>query len=550
MRPLRCLLILLIVLLPAGPFATTFPVTKTADTNDGTCDPDCSLREAIDAANTNPGADDVPVPAGNYLLNLGQLVVSDDVAITGTGQASTIIDGKASNRVFEIQSEVVADISGVTIQNGFTYSTGGGIYNKGGDLTLTSSTVSGNYGYFDGGISSWGYLTLIDSAVSENTSSMYGAGGIGNSGDLTLTNSTVSGNSTYGYGGGIYTGGNDLTLTNSTVSGNTAGTGGGGIFIRWGYLTLTSSAVSGNTGGGIRNVGGFATLTSSTVSGNTGLHGGGIFNWGGYLTLTNSTVSGNDARTGGGIRNRGRGTTTILTNTTVNENTAEKDGGGIRISGGYLTLTNSTVSGNVAYNEGGGIHMTAHLFYDSTVTVTNSTVSGNTAGVRGGGIANVGRFSPTPHGATFAFTNSTVSGNIASSYGGGIHNSSPWISQTTLTNMIVADNSAPTDANCNGDDATSLGYNLADDASCGFFATGDLVVADAMLGPLADNGGPTETHDLLPGSPAIDAGSADCPPPATDQRGVARPQGAACDIGAVEFVPEPHHAATLIAGAA
>jgi CSLREA domain-containing protein len=59
MRPLRCLLILLIVLLPAGPFATTFPVTKTDDTNDGTCDPECSLREAIDAANTNPGADDV-----------------------------------------------------------------------------------------------------------------------------------------------------------------------------------------------------------------------------------------------------------------------------------------------------------------------------------------------------------------------------------------------------------------------------------------------------------------------------------------------------------
>ncbi len=116
--------------------------------------------------------------------------------------------------------------------------------------------------------------------------------------------------------------------------------------------------------------------------------------------------------------------------------------------------------------------------------------------------------------------------------------------------MIVADNSAPTDANCNGDDATSLGYNLADDASCGFFATGDLVVADAMLGPLADKGGPTDTHDLLPGSPAIDAGSPACPPPATDQRGVARPQGAACDIGAVEFVPEPHQAATMVAGAA
>jgi hypothetical protein len=93
-----------------------------------------------------------------------------------------------------------------------------------------------------------------------------------------------------------------------------------------------------------------------------------------------------------------------------------------------------------------------------------------------------------------------------------------------------------------------LGYNLADDDSCGFTAPGDLVVADAMLGPLQDNGGPTETHDLLAGSPAIDAGSVDCPPPATDQRGAARPQGAACDIGAVEYVPEPRGSVTLVAG--
>ncbi len=114
MRPLRCLLILLIVLLPAGPFATTFPVTKTADTN-GNCTPgNCSLREAIDAANTNPGADDVPVPAGTYLLTLGQLVVSDDVSIAGAGQASTIIDGNATGRVFYIESiSGVVDISDV-----------------------------------------------------------------------------------------------------------------------------------------------------------------------------------------------------------------------------------------------------------------------------------------------------------------------------------------------------------------------------------------------------------------------------------------------------
>ena len=112
-------LFLVLVFLPANSFATTFPVTKTEDTNDGVCDPDCSLREAVDASNTNPGADDVSVPAGTYLLTLGQLVVSDEVSVAGVGQADTIIDGNASGRVFDIQATSgVVEIAGVTIQNG------------------------------------------------------------------------------------------------------------------------------------------------------------------------------------------------------------------------------------------------------------------------------------------------------------------------------------------------------------------------------------------------------------------------------------------------
>ncbi len=143
MTATRYALILALVFLPASPFATTFPVTKTDDTNDGTCDPDCSLREAIDAANTNAGADDVPVPAGTYLLTLGQLVISDDVSIAGAGQSNTIIDGNATDRVFDIgaTSGVVA-ISRVTIQNGYGHY-GGGIRSY-SDLILTDSTVSNN----------------------------------------------------------------------------------------------------------------------------------------------------------------------------------------------------------------------------------------------------------------------------------------------------------------------------------------------------------------------------------------------------------------------
>jgi hypothetical protein len=283
--------------------------------------------------------------------------------------------------------------------------------------------------------------------------------------------------------------------------------------------------------------------------------GGGIVNFG-TLALANSTVSGNSAfdhyfgyGRAGGISNLG---TLVLTNSTVSGNYAGDGAGGI-LNDGTLTLTDSTVSDNSAYNDyfygvGGGILNRGDL------TLTNSTVSGNSVGGfypdfvgygRGGGVFNSG---------TTSITNSTVSGNDAYQ-GAGIYSYNARVDVSAiLTNTIVADNNLD---NCNGA-LDSLGYNLADDSTCGFTEPGDLVVADAMLGPLQDNGGPTETHDLLPGSPAIDAGSPDCPPPATDQRGFARPidgddppDGSAdCDIGAVEFVPEPHHAATLIAGAA
>jgi CSLREA domain-containing protein len=487
-------LILALVFLPASPFATTFPVTKTADTDDGTCDPDCSLREAIDAANTNPGADDVPVPAGTYLLILGPLAVTDDLSIAGAGQTNTIIDGNAMGRVFDIDSTSgVVEISGVTIRNGNT-GVGGGILNY-ADLTLTNSTVSDNTGTYGGGIRNLygGDLTLINSTVSGNTAMVGSGGGISNlyGGTLTLTNSTVSGNSAYGRGGGIsnYYGG-DVTLTNSTVSGNTsADAGGGGIYHA--------------------NYDGNLTLTNSTVSGNSADAGGGIYSIG-ILTLTNSTVSHNKADDGGGgiLANR----TLTLTDSTVSHNDAAYSGyygsgGGIK-SYGTLTLVNSTVSGNSA-QWGGGIY----AGYNSSLT--NSTVSDNTAMYMKGGAGFVsGSKTAIP-----IFSNTIVAGNDPS----------------TPTCFIGA--------------VDSLGYNLTDDDSCGFTAPSDLVVVDAMLGPLQDNGGPTETHDLLPGSPAIDAGSVDCPPPDTDQRGVARPRGAACDIGAVEYLPEPRGALVLIAGA-
>ena len=266
---LRSLLIVSMALFPTGSLrGDTFQVTKTADTNDGTCDLDCSLREAIDAANTNPGADDVPVPAGNYLLTLGQLTVSDGVSIAGADQTNTIIDGNAADRVFDILSGTTVTISDLTIQNGDAGSAnGGGVQNAlGGTLTLNNSTVAGN--------------------------AALRGGGVVNRGAMTLNNTTVSGNSTSAgsFGGGVFNyGGGTMTLNNTTVSGNVAVRG-------LAYYPYYPIYYYGGKGGGVFNFSGTMTLNNTTVSGNiAGYSGGGVFNSASTLELNNTTISGNSA---------------------------------------------------------------------------------------------------------------------------------------------------------------------------------------------------------------------------------------------------------------
>jgi len=282
-----------------------------------------------------------------------------------------------------------------------------------------------------------------------------------------------------------------------------------------GFLVTGAARRDSGPGGGIWNNGAL-TLTNSTVSGNIGYESGGIAN-SGTLTLTNSTVSGNGASQGGGITNSG---TLTLTNSTVSGNRSVGEtlrgaaGGGIDNIAGTLTLTNSTVSGNSSYGAGGGILNRNN----GALTLTNSTVSGNSASYEGGGIANSG---------TLTLTNSTVSGNTAELDGGGIAN----FGTLTLTNTLV-------DNDCDGT-ALSGGGNLESPGNtCGLDQPTDVteVTAEALkLAPLQDNGAPTQTHALLPGSVAIDLIPEAMCVMETDQRGVARPQGAACDVGAFEL---------------
>jgi hypothetical protein len=181
-------------------------------------------------------------------------------------------------------------------------------------------------------------------------------------------------------------------------------------------------------------------------------------------------------------------------------------------------LERVTVSGNSSAAAAGGIEN------DGTLTLVNVTLSGNTAVTDGGGLYNL---------ATATLGNVTIAANGAERGGGAF-----MPGDTTFTNTIVADSSSGGSCS-NGGTLTSVGSNLDSDATCSFTGPGDLSGVAAGLGSLADNGGPTQTHTLLPGSPAIDAGRS-CPPPVTDQRGTSRPLDgngdgtAVCDIGAVE----------------
>lgn len=240
----------------------------------------------------------------------------------------------------------------------------------------------------------------------------------------------------------------------------------------------------------------------------------------------------------------GGGTTTIAFST-VSGNTASSAGGGIE-NGGTLVLKQSTVAGNAAAS-GGGVDDTG------SVTMTNTTISSNSASSGGGGIR-VSQGRVTANNATIAF-NVANSDADTTGHGGGIDDSAG--GTVSLANTIVADNvdrsSSSRSPDCVGT-MTSLGYDLLKTvAGCTTTGStiGDVLDKDPQLGPLQKNGGSTPTHALLVNvkwrgkrpilvaTPPLDAGSPGgataCAP--TDQRGVRRPIGKRCDIGAYEYVP-------------
>ena len=441
-----------------------------------------SLRQAILEAAPN---ETITVPAGQIVLTSGALAITKSLTISGSG--ATVISGNDVSRVFTITAAPTVTLSGLTITHGKD-PFGAGISAAGGTLTLQSVTVSNNRaggGGTDGSgggieFTGAGTLSLIDSSVSENS-----AGG----GALAA-----------GFGGGIeyQPTGNaqafSLALTRSQVAANHAGGGGtestgfgGGIGASSGFesgsisIALTDTVLSGNVAGG-------AGIEASGFGGGLELSSGGAKNTL-MLTLERTSITGNTAG-GGGAESSGFG-------------------GGVDFSSGgaavvqTLTAADSTIAGNSAGGGGakadgfgGGIE-----FGTGTATLSHLTVTGNSAGGGGG-----------------------------SPFGGGLTVGS--VGTGAISNSIVAGNPG---GNC-FTAIPSGGHNIDDGSTCGFKGSADKSGVDPKLGAPGGHPGPSLTQMPLAGSPAIDsADPATCP--AIDQRGVTRPQGAGCDIGAVEVPP-------------
>jgi len=281
-------------------------------------------------------------------------------------------------------------------------------------------------------------------------------------------------------------------------------------------LALTGGLASEGNGGAIVSSG-TLTIAESTVSGNVAsISGGGIANFG-EMTIANSAISGNNSAVdGGGVLNTGM---LMVVRSTISDNTtaAGNNGGGL-MNTGSATVTSSTISGNDAAGDGGGITNS------NVLMLVNSTVSGNDAAGTGGGILN--------NSVITTITSCTIAENTAT-FGGGIGNGGVVM---MISNTLLA-------GSCSGTPLNSAGYNAESAGdTCGFDEPTDLVDVSSSslaLGPLSDNGGPTMTHALLPGSVAIDTIPALICEVAEDQRGEPRPEtgGTMCDVGAFEVQP-------------
>jgi hypothetical protein len=522
---------LLVILLALAPWTAHADSTVTVG---GQCTLPLAVAYADGAAEpacapvTASGTTTITLPAGTYTLS-ATLPLTANTVIAGAGASSTVITAGDSAQVLSVAANVTAALTGVTITGGLSGDETTGCTGSGGSRTCPAED-----GIDGGGIANAGTLTLTGVVVSGNAAS---PGVLPTPFFCPVINCQPrSGESAGdgGNGGGIYNTGT-LILDASTVSGNAAGDGGDATNGVSGTGTDDSAGQEGGSGGdggiggGIDNASG-ATLTvsDSTIAGNSSGAGG---NAGSGSAASEANGSGGNAGSaglggsGGGIADRG---TLTITASTILSNVAGTGG-----SGGHGgTGLGAGISGIPGV--GGGAGFGGGVFAESpgTTLLTNVTISGNRAPTGGVGGAGAGTGSNGVGGGIWhsdslmQLSFDTVAGNSAAGSGGGVDSSS---GSVTEADSIIASNSGSPAANCSVGGVVDEGGNVVfGDNSC------PGMNGDPKLGSVQDNGGPTQTLALLPGSAAIDTVALNSCPVNVDQRGVSRPQGAGCDAGAYE----------------
>ena len=442
------------------------------------------------------------------------------------------------------------EVSGLTVTHGLAHngdSSGGGVVtrNTSADLTISDTVITQNTASNDGGgvqaYNASGIVAILGTTISDNTTTGGGGGAfyaIANSAlTVRVSDSTITGNTAASWGGAFYMRGGSLDVDNTTISGNSTGANGrgGGIRMADGPLNVNNSTISGNTardGGGVHLYNSNATIAIATISDNTatGGGGGGIMahyddGTGATVTVRNSTVSGNRSQYyGGGLYVANSGQSTIE-NSTISGNTAAQ-GGAIFSFGGGATLTQTTISGNSATNPRLGNPAVGGVLISGAPLVPASAPGAQ----RRGAAAETDKASQESgardgHGGVHAASANTVdsigtiiAGNIGEDVGA-FRSTQPTLNSD---HSVLGTVSAAVTVNDQGGTQRN--------------------VADAGLGPLTGNGGPTQTMALLPGSVAIDAGPVPVPVfPGNDfdQRGegFVRVVDGVVDVGAFEVQP-------------
>lgn len=513
--------------------AATITVTSDQDSGANT------LRQAvIDALS----GDQIDFSGVTNIQLLTPILIDKNLVITGP----VTIDGAGTTSLLNVQTNRTVTLSALSFENGFSaFSNIGGAVTNLGTLTVTSCQFNQNSANTGGAILNrlTGSLVVSGSTFDANTAVFGGAIGANGGPAVSITTSTFTENSSQALGGAIYVGSNtSLTLLTSELTENSSLAGGavyssGLSFVTISDSTFDTNSTTGSGGAVYSSASGVKTITNAIFNNNSSSEssGGAILTINGPLTVENSTFTTNSAAISGGALSSLGGDITI-SSCSLTGNSAQSFGGAMNVETtstctvmSTLFSQNEAVSGGALYTTGSG-----------TVLVSDSTIAYNSASGQGGGVSS--------NGVAINFINVTVSGNTSSDRGGGVS-----IENETLTlyNSLIAGN----EATVSGTDIYSVlavvsnGYNFFGEAPNGAeptdktFANTNTTLAEIVETTgtgeplLTDNGGPTLTIALLPGSVLINSGNNSDTTSLYDQRGPGYPRiiDAIVDIGAYEF---------------